>query len=258
MWDDPRRLNFIAGLLTAFSIVMLATALVAWTSRLPRFQIRHVTIHGEMAHVDPARLRSVVTGTLVGTFFTMQLDEARRAFGEVPWVKAASVRRQWPDRLLVTIVEYRAFARWNDTQLVSPDGEVFDGGTTASLPLLYGGAGTAPEVVRRYREFSGRLATVGRAVAAARLSERSAWQLTLDNGLTVELGRDAIDERLDRLVTHYRSVIAPLVRDPQLAVDRIDLRHRNGFAVRAPGFIEPGQKPKPAPARKPTTAKQQT
>jgi len=52
--------------------------------------------------------------------------------------------------------------------------------------------------------------------------------LTLDNGEVLELGREQMDERLQRFVVAYPRTLAQL---PAMRL-RIDLRYPNGFTVR--------------------------
>jgi len=40
-------------------------------------------------------------------FFTADLDAVRAAFESVPWVRKAMVRREWPNKLIVTVEEHR-------------------------------------------------------------------------------------------------------------------------------------------------------
>jgi cell division protein FtsQ len=65
-----------------------------------------------------------------------------------------------------------------------------------------------------------------------RVSPRRAWQLRLDNGLTLELGREQIEARLARFVGAYDRTLGRLGR----RIEHVDLRYSNGFAVRMPGL----------------------
>jgi cell division protein FtsQ len=105
-----------------------------------------------------------------------------------------------------------------------------------TLPAFAGPEGSAPRVLARYREFSQSLATIQRQPVAVRLSAREAWQLKLDDGAVLELGRDQpkhpLTERLNRFTSHYAEVsVAVKSRLPTIGV--VDMRYPNGFALRA-------------------------
>ncbi len=93
-------------------------------------------------------------------------------------------------------------------------------------------------MVAHYGVFVGLLAPVGRVPVQLRLSERRAWELELDNGAVLELGRQDLAARLGRFTTAYQRTLARL---PARAY-RIDLRYPNGFALRQPG-LRWGQRP---------------
>jgi cell division protein FtsQ len=53
--------------------------------------------------------------------------------------------------------------------------------------------------------------------------------------LDIELGRDEPGERLARFVAVYGRTIQTLAK-AGTRIDRVDMRYRNGFAARVPGF----------------------
>ena len=59
------------------------------------------------------------------------------------------------------------------------------------------------------------------------LDDRGAWSLQLDNGTQVYLGRDSMEERLQRLLSSWDA----LMEEQEVPPRDIDLRYTNGFAV---------------------------
>jgi cell division protein FtsQ len=162
----------------------------------------------------------------------VDLEQARAAFEKLPWVRTVNVRRQWPDRLEFSVQEHRPVARWGSTALVSAQGEVFEAAINATLPVLHGPDGTAPEVVSRFQAFQQALEPIGKNIVQVTLSARRAWFLKLNDGMALELGRDNLESKLTNFVAAYDRTVARL---PQLP-NYIDLRYTNGFAVRSPGL----------------------
>jgi len=246
MWDDPRQLHAIAAGLALFATCALGWGALAWALRQPAFEFREVVVTGGLVRASPAHLEAVIRDELAGTFFTMNLDRARAALARVPWVRRVALRRQWPQRLEVTIEEHVPFARWNDTGLVDADGEVFSADFDGELPQFVGPDAHAAEVAARYRDWSSSLARLRFAVDEVTLSPRGGWRLRTTGpagALEIELGRDEPSERLARFVDAYARTVGLLAR-AGTRVDHVDLRYRNGFAARVPEFRE-------RPARKP-------
>ena len=240
MWDDPKQLNAVAGGLALVASLLLLWAALGWAARQSAFAFREVVVTGALAHVEPSELELVVRRELSGTFFTMNLESARASIAKLPWVRGVSLRRQWPQRLEVTVEEHVPFGRWNDTALVDTFGGVFTASYDGVLPQFAGPPERAAEVAERYREASAALAPLSLEVEAVRLSARGGWQITAkgpSNRLALELGRDEPSARLERFVAVYDRTIGALAR-AGTRIEHVDLRYRSGFAARVPGFRE--------------------
>jgi cell division protein FtsQ len=226
MWDNPRLLNATAGFLVGISALAFALVGVNWLLRSALLPMRIVEVRTPLTHASRAKVQALLADKVSGNFFAARLDDVRAAVEQVPWVRRASVRRVWPDRLEVDIEEHVAFARWSGDELVNTHGERFAGKSDADLPLFVGPPGTEAEVARRYVRFREMLAPLGSPLERVVLSARHAWQLRLANGLQITLGRDvdAADDRLARFVDAW-----PRIKGG----DAVDLRYPNGFAMRS-------------------------
>lgn len=240
MWDDPKALNAFAATLASIATLMIAAGVVAWLARNDAFAFREVVVATPLERAKPAHLEAAIRSDLSGTFFTLDLEAARAALAKVPWVRAASLRRQWPGRLEIAIEEQVPFARWGDTALVNSQGEVFAAAYDGELPQFDGPDASAALMTSRYREWSGLFAPLGLKLRAIALSARGGWRLVAggdDAPLAIELGREDIDARIARFVGAYARTIGAFGRAGTRA-DGVDLRYRNGFAARVPGFRE--------------------
>lgn len=239
-WDRPVMMNLLADLL-----FLIGGALLAWSGavalqNLPAFPLQQVVVSTPVDQVSRAQIEHTARTVLTGNFFTVNLDASRVAFERMPWVRSASLRRLWPDGVELNIEEYQAVARWTaqegESRLVSVQGEVFAASSEAPLPRLIGPEGSAPRVLERFRAFSDALAATGRKPVVVHLSAREAWQVKLDDGVVLELGRDQpkhpLAERLDRYASNYAAASA-VVKGRLPAIGTVDMRYPNGFALRA-------------------------
>lgn len=237
-WDRPVLLNLVADLLIVASVAALTWAGSVAIQRLPVFPLRQVVVARPLHQVTPDQIEQAVRVAVVGNFFTVDLDGVRAAFEKLPWVRRAGVRRLWPDTLELDLEEHVAVARWSqadgESELVDSQGEVFGAAIEQPLPTFVGPDGSASEMLARYREFAKDLATIERSPQTLTLSRREAWQVKLDDGLLIELGRDepehSLSERMTRFSTYYRAM---LERVQLTAGSVVDMRYPNGFAVRA-------------------------
>lgn len=230
MWDRPSLLNWIANFLFALSVVVMLYAVLYVVVHLPIFPLREVKVDGQLNHVSREQVQLIVAKHLKGNFFTLDLVKARKAFEKLPWARKVSVRRRWPDQLEVLIEEHQAMARWSSVALVNTKGELFHAASGSDLPVFYGPGDGVIEVASQYDAFNKVLSTAKLEIAMLTLSPRRAWQITTNNGIVVELGRNDMQTRLEKFAHVYNSTIAGLNKKITYA----DLRYPNGFAVRRP------------------------
>lgn len=236
VWHRPEVLNLISDALLLVATAMIGYMLVTWLAARPAFQLREVTVLTPPAQVSAEQLQYAARSAVKGNFFTVDLVKVREAFEKLPWVRRAQVRRHWPDTLEVRLEEHQAVAYWTvndsgETRLVNRQGEVFVAASNAHMPAFLGPEGYAGYLLANYARFSELLAPLGRELVELGLSAREAWQLTLDDGLVIRLGRDQekahVEERITRFVATYPKALAKM--SVQVAV--ADLRYPNGFAL---------------------------
>jgi cell division protein FtsQ len=234
VWNNPRLLNAAASALGLLACALFAYAAMRALLDSPLFPVREITVQGELARTTRSELEAATRGRVSGNFFAADLAQLRSGLEQLPWVRRVDVRRAWPDRLEVRLEEHQAMARWGDAGLVNVHGERFAGQSEDALPMFAGPAGTEGEVARRYRRFVELLAPLGSGLDRVILTPRYAWQLRLDSGLNIELGRDLANDpaeaRLARFVAVYPGTLGRIARRHEY----VDLRYTNGFALRVP------------------------
>ncbi len=223
MWDNPDALNRLTRLiLTATLLFTLWTAgraaLETW------FPFRQITVSGA-DHPETRQAVRALASRLSGGFFSMDLQGVHAAFEKLPWVRHADVRRLWPGRLMVHLEEHRAAAAWNDRALLDIHGAVFEGVAWRGMPHFYAPDGMEREVARRYGEFARIIDPLGMRVEQLVVSARQSWRVRLTGGISVELGREKLNERLARFARFYPKALAAVGSIP-----RVDMRYPNGFA----------------------------
>ncbi len=243
---DVRLMNATATLLFAACGVLAVGAVAWWAVRHPAFALGRITVVGDVAHNSAATLRANVAPRVAGNFFTVDLRAARQAFLQVPWVRDATVRREFPNRLKVILQEHRPAAYWGaegDTTLVNTFGEVFEanpGDVDAEherLPRLAGPQDQAAQVLAMYRQLAPLFEPLELEVDALTLTGRGSWQAQLDTGAQVELGRGTDEEvlaRARRFVDTLTQAASRFGRKPEALV-AADLRHADGYAIRLRG-----------------------
>ena len=161
-----------------------------YAARLAGLGITSVDVSGrrEMSELQVLAAARVIA-TSSSPFF--DVDAARERLKALPIVKQASVRKIYPDRLQIDVVERDPAALWQkegQVRLVASDGVPLDDMKDlrhADLPFVVGEGANS-----RLGEYSGILAAMGELrsrVAAGRLIDERRWTLKLKSGLEIQL-----------------------------------------------------------------------
>ncbi len=238
LWHDARMMNILAVMFSAAAMVLMLMAGVSWLAHRSMFTLTRIELEGQFQHVNRVAVKEYALPRMKGNFFTLNLDETRRAFESVPWVRKATVRRVWPDGLRVTVTEHEVLGYWGDSRLVSQLADVFVANLAEAesqrgekLPVLIGPQGSEKLVVDRFFRLNRQLKTGGFQVAELRLSDRFSWTVMLDNGLRVELGTERADmpmnSQVDLFLRSYPIVMAQMMKK----MTAFDMRYPSGFAL---------------------------
>lgn len=246
MWHDVRMLNATTNTLLGLLVLSLLGSGLWWVAHRPMFTLKTIHVEGvgetQLRHVNASTVRTTALPRIKGNFFTADLNAVRQAFEAVPWVRKAAIRREWPNKLIVQVEEHQPLATWGDEgKLVSVKGDIFtanldEAEEDGALPEFAGPDGSEKEIVARYRELSEWFKPVSLVPESLNLSSRYAWTVKLNNGMTVELGREqsktTLKERVDRLIGIYPQLVSRL----QDKIENVDMRYPNGLALKAPGI----------------------
>lgn len=245
MWQDTKLLNATANFLFGLCAVCLVLGAGWFVVNRPMFSLNVIQVQGmneaPLKHVNSQIIRSTALLKIKGNFFTANLEAIRHSFEMVPWVRKVSVRRAWPDRLIISLEEHSPLGTWGeDGQILSVRGDVFTANLAeveeeSKLLEFSGPPGSEQEVLAHYLEFKQWLEPLALAPQAVDYSKRYAWLIRLNNGVLVELGREenstVLHSRMQRLISVYPELTSRL----QGKIESVDLRYPNGLALKNSG-----------------------
>ena len=192
--------------------------------------INKLELHGAFQRVTPIQVEAALAPGLDSGFLSSDLGRLQGLVATLDWVDEVDIARRWPDTLAIRVSEHQAAARWGDTGLLNTRGELFTDKSRydfPELPRLVGPRGDEARVASQYLALRGRLAEANLALTALSKDERGAWQIALASGQEIRLGRDDLQQRLNRLF----EVVIPALAADMWRVDYVDLRYTNGFSV---------------------------
>lgn len=192
--------------------------------------ISKVSVNGDFRFLDKARLEEIMLPHLGTGYFMVDLQRIRDELQAQPLVHEVTVRRAWPDRLVVFITEQVPVLRFGTDGYLNPYAEVFRPEAPlpgVELPVVEGPSGSEQLLLRSFDSYTEVLEPSGLRIASIALDGKHAWRIGLSNGTQVLLGRRGIDRKLQLLVRLLSGEWASS-RD---RIARIDMRYSNGVAV---------------------------
>lgn len=209
-WVVPRRIGLklaaafftltgLTGMMIGGHTQAVASAVTAWSG----LAIDRVEIKGQSETSEVEVLQQLALGDYP-SIVTLDVTGARQRIETLPWVKEATLRKIYPDKLLIEIKERTPAAVWQHDggfSLVEEGGRVISnhvGARHAGLPLVVGkGADArAAEFIELIAEFP---SLQPRVKAGVLVSERR-WNIVLDNGVEIMLPQNDPDIALIQAV----------------------------------------------------------
>ena len=224
--------------------------------RHPMFNLRQITVEGEVTRNNPLTLKTNVVPHLHGNLFTLDLAQVRETFEAVPWVRSAIIHREFPDRLRVLLQEQHPVALWGEeggSTLLNEQGQVFEANLgeveADALPRLKGPVSQSQQVLEMYQKLRPVLQAADMDMDELELSARGSWRLITGHGAVIELGRGQPQDVASLLQDFLRTlpqVTSRYERTPRSLL-AADLRHKDGYALRLQGVTttegDPRKKP---------------
>jgi len=177
------------------------TQMLASASSIAGFKADRLVVEGNV-NLDPAEIQELLGKELGKTMFEFDVTDARKKVNTINWVRESSVRKAFPDTIIINVKEFEPFALWkveDAVNLISVDGNII--GRAAQrhmlLPQVVGvGANKKAAEILKVIQIFPELAE--RSEAFVRVGKRR-WNVIMKSGLRVMLPENAWRESLENL-----------------------------------------------------------
>lgn len=247
--DFEQFLGFIFFVIVIVTCSWSVITVKSWIDDPERVILSQLILTGDKRFTTEQDVRKAIMDLgLPNTYIGQDVDSIQQEILRLPWIKQVSVRKQWPDRLIVNIVEFKPKFYWNEVFLLDDDGNLFnvpDEQIQENLPRLFGPIGKEKIILDNYRQLEAIANQLSKRdyqiyIDIALADERNAWQLLLkpcfkgvcanNKDIKVTLGREYIGDRFKRFVRFFKNIQADLPRNERIS--EVDLRYDNGIAVK--------------------------
>lgn len=219
--------KWLKALIPLLVLILLAAYALNWMLARP---VGQVSIYGEVRYVDQHRLQERALPWLAAPFWRVDLVGLRQELEQDPWLEKVVITRRWPDQVDMQLIERQAWANWNEDGILDEQGEIFFPANWESLELslhLYSEPENLNSLLDFYQYLNKAFQENDLRIAEIQLEPRGAWRVELTDGVTLLLGRDNIEKRINRFIWIWNQ----WTPEEQAQVKKIDARYPNGLAV---------------------------
>ncbi|MFL1731927.1 cell division protein FtsQ/DivIB [Moraxella oculi] len=189
--------------------------------------------HHNLTQSQASSLQAVAVSIGDVQFFLADLPSIHHRIAQLSWVGDVSVRRDWQQGVVVSVVPRRAVANFGSQHLLDANGQVFVPADEhelmdPSLVRLYGShSKDADKIMKQMRQINEWFSPLGIKAWDVTLTARQTWLIRFDNGLRVIVDHENTDQKLYTLALLLQNSLAKEL--PK--IHSVDLRYKNGFAV---------------------------
>jgi len=210
--------------------MIVAIGLAAWSVWLQLDRpVRSVRVEGALSPAEQRAIRQVVSDSLKPGILSLDLGDLDARIHDLSWPRTVEVRRLWPDALVIRVEKEAVVAAWGDGGYLNSAGTVVtmaDG--SEDVPTLATAMAPPRRAMEVYQMLASRLQPLGFRIARLGENELGEWLVTLERGISIALGNEAVGPRLNRFLTAWERGLSG--RADEIA--HVDTRYGNGVAVR--------------------------
>lgn len=232
----PEWIKYSGKLAVVGCAAAIITAALVWFNPKQKLQsfsgkpIKAVQLEGRFEYLNKQETSELVAGMISGTFIHLDIGALKENLESSPWIDSVIVTREWPDKLVVRVVEQQPIAQWGKKGFLNMRGDIIEvekATKIQALPSLNGEDRFAKEIMQQYLQMNKLLQPKGLNLVSVTLDTTQAWQIVLNESIVVKLGRDRVLQKLLSLATAKNSVL----KEDFDKVKAIDMRYPSGFAV---------------------------
>lgn len=230
-----KRRYFVFIVLFVFAVSGLASGLWIYYTGVRIFPIRDVVFMGNK-HIIDIELRSLAGVKPGDSLFALSARTVSDRLARSPWIKSVSIRKVYPDKILIKVNEAAPFAilqMKGNTFLIDENGSTLDkiDDTVPFLPVI------AADPARNRESFAEALNLTRIIREKGIAAERGRVEVIADKGpedmaividnLVIKIGSGEYKQKLERFF-----YIEKEIEKRAIAVDYVDLRFTNKVIVK--------------------------
>lgn len=210
--------------------------------------LKSYQLKGELTQLSREQIDPIVQPYLTQSFWQVDMVGLQTQLNQLEWVESALVKRQWPDKLLVRLIEQKPIVRWGENALLNYKGQIFyPADLQKEVPnfeqfvVLTGNDIQAENLLTQFVKLQAAFDSAGWQIAQLDAMVDGVWRLNFTSGWVVVLNPQDWQAKVESFLKALPKVSENLRKFAQT----FDLRYSNGFVIEKtiPTVILPAEAP---------------
>lgn len=194
--------------------------------------IHSIVINGDLRFINQQELKQTLQPLSKQGFFSVDLADIQCKVHQLPWVAEVEIKRVWPNKIVVNLETCKPVAQWNKDGYLNAYGEIYTPQTSDNLPKnlphFFGKQNQTVKMLDNYQQMNNILVPLKLQIQSLICDDDENWQIILNNGIKLQLGRKNILKRLANFTQVYQKL---LMAHNNVIPKMVDLRYSHGLAV---------------------------
>ncbi|MFC0180395.1 FtsQ-type POTRA domain-containing protein [Thorsellia kenyensis] len=237
--------KFISGIVFFLcliaSLVLTSVKIYYWMGDEKSQPIAEIVILGERKYTTDEDIReALLSSGRLSTVMNQDIHFLRNQIEKLTWLDRVTLKKRWPNKLIIDLKEKRPVVRWNKNFLMDANGSVFtipfERTVKEPLVFLFGPEGLEKESLKGFNELQNIFKKNQIILISSTMSDRYSWLVTVllnsnsaQRIIEIELGRTDYVNRAQKFMAIYRE----LEKKPEISqlIKKIDMRYETGAAI---------------------------
>ena len=187
-----------------------------------------VRVEGDLSDAERTIVVAVVNEAM-SKGDVVNIRDLHEKIVNIDWIRAVTVRRNWPNSVHVTVNRELPTVRWGFDAFLNGKGDILSMAEKYSLelPLVNALSTDSVSSMKSFKTFSTLVERSGLRIVELGESSVAGWTVTFANGISVVVGKADVLNRLKRFVYVYEEVL----RGNEDHVVKADARYPSGVAI---------------------------
>ncbi|XBC38366.1 MAG: cell division protein FtsQ/DivIB [Buchnera aphidicola (Floraphis meitanensis)] len=228
-------LKYIIILLLVIFIITNNFILIKLSKQFSKKKLSNVIITGPFDSLNQKEIRNFIFSLKKSyNYFSPYETDIKNKLEAFYFVKVVTIKKQWPDKILIHIINTTPIAYWNDKYILNENKTLSNTlkkkSNISKILYFYGPESNKEEILSNYNTVKNILQENNIILKSISITPQHTWKLIIKKNIVIILGKINNISQLKQL-TYIWKILENEEKVKRKKIKRIDLRYKSGIAI---------------------------